>query len=153
MIKLKNEGGNILLESITEHPPDKKKIQRILKEYKNKSSKSEMISVRIPDFLNGMLKLTAEKIGISYSDYIRTLLAQPFVIDVLEKTVSEELFSDKEQTEATLIEEIKRLDRFVEGADKINLAEKSIKKARNQYRKLLNDLHEEYKKIWEKPKN
>ena len=153
MIKLTNKSGSIMLESITEHPPDKKMIQRIIKEYKNKSSKSEMISVRIPDFLNGMLKITAEKNGISYSDYIRSLLAQPFIIDILEKTVTEELFSNKDQTEATLIEEIKRLDKFVEGAEKITLAEKSINKARNQYRKMLNDLHKEYIKIRKKSKN
>ena len=142
MKKLIHEDGTILFTSITEHPPDKKKIQRIIKEYKNKSSKSELVSVRIPDFLNRMLKVTAERKGISYSDYVRNLLSWPFLVTVLEDAIKEGVFSTKDEAEATLNEEVQRIDLFLKEIERIHTAEKFIRGMKDHYKHLIIELNE-----------
>ena len=141
MKKLIHKDGSILFDSIPEHPPDEKKIRGIIKKYKNKSSKSEMVSIRIPDFLNEMLKVTAERKGISYSDYIRNLLSWPFLVTILENSLKYGFFSTKEEAESSLNEEIQRIDLFLNEVERIYFAEKAIKEVKNHYKKMIRDIN------------
>ena len=144
MKKLIHKDGYILFHSITEHPPNENKIKRIIKKYKNKSSKSEMVSIRIPDFLNEMLKVTAEREGISYSDYIRNLLSWPFLIPILENSLKDGFFSTEDEAKLELNEEIKQIDQILMDVERITFAEKAIQRIRTRVARMKSDLKEIY---------
>ena len=72
------------------------------------------------------------------------MLVSPFLLIILGNTLKEGFFSTKDEAESFLNEEVQRIDLFLNGAEKISIAEKAIKEARNKYIKMLHELEEEY---------
>ena len=142
MKKLVQRDGTILFENISAHPPDQKKIRSIIKKYKNKSSQSELLSVRVPDFLNEMLKTTAEIKGISYSDYVRNLLTWPFMVHILEDSLKSGHYSSKVEAELSIKEELDRIDLFLIEVGRVRAAEDIVNTIKGQLERLIVEIKE-----------
>ena len=142
MKKLAQRDGTILFENISAHPPDQKKIRSIIKKYKNKSSQSELLSVRVPDYLNEMLKTTAEIKGISYSDYVRNLLTWPFMVHILEDSLKSGHYSSKVEAELSIKEELDRIDLFLIEVGRVRAAEDIVNTIKDQLQRLIVEIKE-----------
>ena len=140
MKKLVQRDGTILFENISAHPPDQKKIRSIIKKYKNKSSQSELLSVRVPDYLNEMLKTTAEIKGISYSDYVRNLLTWPFMVHILEDSLKSGNYSSKLEAELSIKEELERIDLFLSEVGRVRDAENIVNTIKDRLERLIVEL-------------
>ena len=102
-IKINKTNARLIieLENILRHKPDKKKIAQIEKDgiayMEAGKSANKLVALRIPDWFDMLLRVEAEKDGITYSDHMRRLLMWPYLPKTLLVAMSRGMYTPSEK--------------------------------------------------------